>query len=379
MVLHVLLVDDDPEALELLEQSLPQQIAGREIRWDPCSSFDDAIERVKNRRYDIVASDIYRDRAKDGEPKTPATAQPRAGEIVLQIRGERFTPVLLFTDGVFPEDYVEGPFIKLADKTAGDTDIVTKLEQLIDTGVPELAHKLHDDLDRASGSYLWTFLEDNWVALQAAGLTEPAVLERLMRRRASTQFSRLDPEGSTAAELEVVEGAEFYLHPPISDDIRLGEIMRSGDDYRVVLTPHCHLVVQPGDKSPRADYVLTVRTVVARDLFATEPVRGGTRDKKLRDLGKRLRSPAGFGRPSGRYWFLPGFLSMEHRFADFLQLESIPYARLREDYKPFAVLDVPFAEALQSCFLRFYSAVGVPALTPARFEELLMDATQEEE
>ena len=289
-----------------------------------------------------------------------------------EIRGYRFSPILLFTDGVFPPEYKEGPFTRLADKSPGNDEIEEKLGELIATGVPDLASRLHDELDRSSGSYLWEFLERNWPSLSEAGLTQPAVLDRLVRRRAATQLGRLDPDVEGATELINVEGAEFYLHPPVSDEFRLGEvIVDSADHYRVVLTPHCHLTVQPGAAVPRADYVLTVRTTAARDLFADDPVTGNT-DAKLREaLRKRIQSPAAFGKPPGRYWFLPGFLMMPHLYVDLLQLERVEYERLKDDYTRFAVLDIPFAEALQSCFVRFYSAVGLPVLQPDRFRDLL--------
>jgi len=366
--LHVLLVDDDEESLDLLAESLPSEVAEHTITWEPCNDFDDAIRRVRERRYDVVVTDVYRDRT--SEAKTPVTGDPRAGDIVASIRGHRFSPILLFTDGTFPPEYEEGPFLKLADKSRGNDAIVQKLSELLGTGIPELARRLHDDLDRTSGSYVWGFLEDNWASLEEGGLTSLPVLERLLRRRAATQLGRIDPEGGS--ELQAVEGAEFYLHPPISDELRLGEIIvGDDDDYRVVLTPHCHLTVQQGAAAPRADFVLTLRTVDARALFADQPITGSTREKQLDDLRRRLQSPAGFGRPAGRYWFLPRLLGMKHRFADFLQLESLPYEAIQSGYRPFAVLDVPFAEALQSCFVRFYSAVGLPILQPERFEDLL--------
>lgn len=365
--LHILLVDDDQESLHLLMESLPSEVSGHTITWEGCNDFDEAIQRVRERRYDVVVTDVYRDRT--SEAKTPVTGDPRAGDIVTAIRGLRFSPVLLFTDGTFPAEYEEGPFLKLADKSRGNDAILEKLSELLDTGIPELARRLHDDLDRTSGSYVWGFLEDNWAALHEGGLTSLPVLERLLRRRAATQLGRLDPE--VGGELGAVEGAEFYLHPPISEELRLGEIVEGADDdYRVVLTPHCHLTIQPGAAAPRADFVLTVRTVDVRTLFADQPLTG-TRESRLKELRRRLQSPAGFGKPAGRYWFLPGILEMGHRFADFLQLESLPYERIRDDYRSIAVLDVPFAEALQSCFVRFYSAVGLPILQAERFEELL--------
>ena len=77
-------------------------------------------------------------------------------------------------------------------RVQGNEDIVGKMEELIATGIPEIARKLHDELDCAAGSYLWGFLEDNWGALQD-NLSAPDILERLVRRRASIQIGRLDP------------------------------------------------------------------------------------------------------------------------------------------------------------------------------------------
>lgn len=360
-VLNVLLVDDDPDSLRLMSETLPPTVESATIRWEACGSFDEALERISDRRYDIVVTDIYRNR-----PKNPVSGYPQGGGILESIHERRFCPVLLFTDGSFPPDCQEGPFVKLADKSAGDDAIVDKLGELIRTGVPELAHRLHDELDTAAGSYLWSFLNENWEELESCGLTQPEVLDRVLHRRAAVQLGRLD---SSAAEREGVEGAEFYLRPRITDELRLGQILRRDDGYRVVLTPHCHLVVQAGQSVPRAEFVLTVRTVPATSLFAQHPLRGSP-DQRVDNLRRRLQAPAQFGRPAGRYWFLPAFLSMPHLYVDLLQMESLPIDEVVEQWETFAVLDIPFAEALQSCFVRFYSAVGLPSLDPARFTDL---------
>jgi hypothetical protein len=134
---------------------------------------------------------------------------------------------------------------------------------------------------------------------------------------------------------------------------------------------YCHLTVQPGRELPRADFVLTARTVAAQELFSNDPIAGTTEQKKLKQLSGRFQSPADFGVPRGRYWFLPGFLDMPHLYADLMQVESIPTSIVGEEFSPFAVLDAPFAEALQSCFVRFYSAVGLPTVKPERFTDLL--------
>jgi hypothetical protein len=291
-------------------------------------------------------------------------------DVLKEIRDRRFCPVLLFTDGIFPTEHEEGPFLKYADKTPGNAQILEKLGELIRTGVPELAHRLHDELDKTSGSYLWQFLDSNWTELEAGGLTQTDVLDRLIHRRASVQLGRLDDAGEGIAERPHVEGAEFYLRPRIAPELRLGQILEHDGEYRVVLTPHCHLAIQPGQTNPRSDFVLTARTVGATALFEQVPLVGNSAAKRLDDIRRRIQSPTDFGQPRGRYWFLPGFLTMPHMYADFLQLESLPIQSALTDWESFAVLDVPFAEAFQSSFVRFYSAVGLPILDPSRFTDL---------
>ncbi len=374
-VLNVLLVEDDPESLELLTQTLPDTVEGATIHWEPCGSFEQAFKIIDDRRFDIVVADIYRDRK--GVAKEPVTGDPQGGGILAQIRERRFCPVLLFTSGVFPPDYTEGPFLKLADKSAGDSQIILKMGELIQTGVPRIAHQLHEELDSTAGSYLWKFLDEKWSDLESSGLTDPAVLDHLIHRRAGVQLGRLEESGDGLAERPSIEGAEFYLSPPITSEVRLGQIMRRRDEYRVVLTPHCYLVVQPGKEAPRANFILTVLTVPATTLFTKDPLPGGTQEARLRNMRRRLQSPARFGEPEGRYWLLPGFLSMPDLYADLLQLQSIPTEALLQEWEPVAVLDVPFAEALQSCFVRFYSAVGLPTLDPGRFMHMAESANGE--
>ena len=62
---------------------------------------------------------------------------------------------------------------------------------------------------------------------------------------------------------------------------------------------------------------------------------------------------------------------MPHLYVDLMQIESLDISAVTEEFRPFAVLDTPFAEALQSCFVRFYSAVGLPTLKTERFRDLL--------
>ena len=174
-------------------------------------------------------------------------------------------------------------------------------------------------LDLTSGS----FWRETGAILRLGGLTQPAVLDRLLHRRASVQLGRLEEADGGLAERPTIEGAEFYLSPRITTELRLGQIMKRKNEYRVVLTPHCYLAVQPGQSAPRADFILTVAAVPATAVFDSLPFTGND-VAKMKELRRRIQSPARFGQPEGRYWFLPGFLTMPDLYADLLQLQSLP-------------------------------------------------------
>jgi CheY-like chemotaxis protein len=371
--LEVLLIEDDEETLRQFCESLPASIEGHPVYWDPCRAFPEALARMARRRYDLVVTDIYLDSPTGPKDLHPENA--KALDIISAIRGVRFCPVVTFSSGSKPEGLREGPFVRFVDKAAGNQNLVRMIAEVLRTGVPEIARRLHDDLDQAAGFYLWGFLENVWEKPESQQLKASDVLERLVRRRASVAIGRLDPTADYKAEVAQVKGVEFYLCPPISGaEFRCGEIIRdrtSRKIYSVILTPHCHLARQAGQEAPRADWVLMCATVPVQDVFARDPVATKKEEKKLAELGRRLQSPARVGSPEGRYWFLPGFLEMPDLYCDLLQIRSEPIPELERNFERFAALDSPYAEGLQSCFTRLYSAVGLPKLDLDDFKHLL--------
>ena len=369
-------MDDEPEVLKQLVETLPTQLDGFDLVWDPCGTFEEGLARLESRRYDVVVTDMAF-RTKPGAPP-----DLRGMKTIEQIRGKRFCPIVAYSSRTKPEGLFEGVFLRFADKARGNDDIIAKLREVLASGVPAIARRLHDELDGVGGHYLWEFLTKRWNDLKQIGSTTPEALERLLRRRAAIQIARLE-EGS---EIDDVGASEFYIHPKISgEELRLGEILkRKGSaQYRVVLTPHCHLKLQAGDKEPRAEFVLTVRTTTAQDEIskAWDKKKGQFNLKKPEGVEEAARrfigSPPDLGIPKGRLWFLPRFLEMPDLYCDFMQVESLPLAAIKEDYEPFAVLDTPFAEALQARFAEFYSAVGTANLRPKEFLHLIPESEAE--
>ncbi len=376
--LQVLLVEDEPEDLTQYERDFPSVFSSCQVEADihPCVSFEDAFERTSNPlyRYDLIISDTYKGEIQNRDAQVM--------QMVNDYRGTRFCPMVVYSSGVQPPELEETAFVIWADK-GKPRDIERAIKQLIETNIPQLARKLHDELERSAGSYLWEFLEKKWDYLTSTEKVDAIVLERLIRRRAALQIGRLNPDAEMPVELDFIEGMEFYLYPPTSKDKRLGSIIKNKSDesFRVILTPHCHLTVQQNETYPRADYVLTIKAFSAIDIIdKAHTNHDGTKrnpwsGKKNDKLRRRIQSPAdAMGKPSGRYWFMPSFLDIiPDMYCDYLQLDSILYTDLDQEFDHIATIDTPFAEALQSCFTRFYSAVGIPSLEAKKFRHLVRE------
>ena len=344
-----------------------------EVDIHPCGDFDEAFVLTANPlyRYDLIISDTYRG--------SFANRDAQVLKMIRNYRDTRFCPLVVYSSGPKPADLTETAFVIWADKGKSQ-DIERAIKQVLSTNIPQLARKLQEELDRSAGSYLWGFLERNWEYLKKHSSVD--VLERLIRRRASMQIGRLAPDGE---EVQKIEGLEFYLYPPISRDFRLGDVIKTKTDGNifVLLTPHCHLTIQPKEDTPRADYVLAVKTfnfdeIIKKtstiDSIFKNPWKGSPEEVKEK-LRKRTQSPAQLGQPNGRYWFLPSFLEIPEMYCDFLQVVSIEYNCLTNDYTRIATLDTPFAEALQSCFTCFYSSIGFSNLNYEKYSYLIERTT----
>lgn len=368
--LQVLLVEDETEDLRAYERDFPKVFQNKNVEVDihTCADFDEANELVSSpsRRFDLVVSDTYK-----GDHKNLDAAVLKMVEKHRQSR--RFCPLVVYSSATKPAELKEGPFVVWADK-GKDADIERAIESVLDTDIPQLARSMHDELDGTAGEYLWGFLEDNWNELQAL---DGSVLERLIRRRASVQFANLAYDGDSIQAIGEVEGLEFYIYPAIPQNgYCLGDLIRNKREHQemgLILTPHCHVAVQPGQDSPRADHVLVARMRPFQEVLAEE--RGqlwkDDEEKRLDQLRRRTQSPAQIGNPRGRYFFLPGFMDIPDCYCDLMRLTSIQIDVLDKGYTRVATLVSPFAEAIQASLTRFYGAVGVPSIYQESIKRLI--------
>lgn len=372
MELNVLLVEDTLDDLRQIERDLPKIFSefGLAASIDSKDKFEEAYEAIKNphTRYDLIVSDTYRGRTGNRDAAVLATIE--------EYKKGKFCPIVVYSSGTRPEAIVPSAFVRWADKSIGG-DIERAVKEVLKVGIPQMAKNLHDELDKAAGNYLWGFLDKEWGTL-SADTTNKEQLERIIRRRAALSISDLMPGSDKHVQVPSRYGLEYYIYPSLEHEyFSLGDIIKNNandSDIRVILTPHCYLFKQPGTEKPRADYVLTAKTLPAANVLGEklENAKKMEQSKQVKKLEVWARSPAQTGgNPEGRHWYLPKFLKIPHLFVDFLQIESVEYGVLKEQYGRMATLAPPYAEALQTCFSGFYASVGIPVIEPESIKDLL--------
>ena len=371
MELHILLVEDNDEERDQFVRDLPGVFAAKGItaRIDSKSTFEEGIASANDAivRYDLVISDTYK-----------GPLQIRNAEVLKLVdsykRG-KFCPLIVISNGDKPPTLTSTAFVRWVSKTNPE-DLTNAINEVLDLGIPQLARELHEQIDSSAGNFLWNFVEKNWDKLASSVTADPTLLNRLIRRRASLMISDLIP--SEYAAVPHRYGLEYYIYPALEHGyFSLGDILRSkarSNELRVVMTPHCYLFKQAGQTQPRANFVLTIRTVLANDLIGEklENAKETLPENKRKKLKNWTNSPAKeVGKPDGRYWYLPSFLQIPHCFCDFLRLESVEYTDLVAGYESIATLVPPYAEAMQACFLNFYSAVGISNIDPVTAVDMI--------
>ena len=370
--IQILFVEDDIEDRQSIGEQLRQLFTDLDIAATviECGDFDTAkaFSRDPSRHFDLIVSDTYKGPTGNRDAEVL--------ELIAEYKKDKFTPLIVISSGVKPPELSEGPFLMWAGKVRVG-EIEEAVKTMMATGIPQLSRKLHTQLNYGAGNFLWTFLEGNWLHFKDPAAS--VIVERLIRRRAAILLADLVQGEQGSIPLDAIAGLEYYVYPPLhSSRLQLGSILRHRESglIRVVLTPHCHLAVQPNQTKPRAEKVLTVRVVSAKDVIGVEKlekVRGLPEpSKRARKLLSWATPPSkDIGQPEGRYWFLPEFLQIPHSYCDFMDIETVPFEKLSSDYEHLATLSPPFAESLQSHFVGYYGSVGIMSLNPDSIATLL--------
>lgn len=162
-----------------------------------------------------------------------------------------------------------------------------------------------------------------------------------------------------------LSGWEQYLYPPVSDSIRLGDVLLRTDgdknlpsSYRVVLTPSCDLEAAEGRK-PKVANVLVAKCGGMSDALDRLQIGRPDSEEKRKDLQRLLSQ--GHSVATLFYPSLPG--RFPHLAVDLRDLELIPFGRIGiegSEHERVASVDSPFRELVAWAYMHTACRPGLP-------------------
>ena len=358
-----LLVDDDFDSVESLID-LMKENPRNEVIYE--KDFRKATEKIKSDRPDVIVLDRIEGELTDHIDK--------GSEVLSFISKEywkkHFCPVIVYSAMAEvieneEDEYKEHPFIHYVNKGFGSDDkVMKKLAEIephigILGEVEEYVYETFSSVMTEVAPYVFEEYTD------AAERID--VMKRAARRRLAAKMDELSSGSYKLAPWEQ------YIFPPISEEIRLGNILMKKSDtsdgldpnaFQLVLTPSCDLETGGGERERKVKKVLvsqccSVQEVLQKALALINIIE----DKETTKKEKKKKKMEAFLNAGYSNGIIP-LPKLEGRIptmaADLRRLELIPENDIEKNYKIIASLDSPFREMVSWAYMQIAGRPGLP-------------------
>lgn len=354
--MKILLVEDDPKFIRILRKTIEKEKLSEEQPLE--AGFDEAEEKIKAERPDAVVLDIY-----DGSPAKGIDEGSKSLDFVWR---EHFCPVIVHSAN--PEkvkkDYDEHPLIRyVAKRKDSEEEVAEKLREIRRyvkslRDVREYVQETFSSVMKEVAPYVFRIYYREEDAERRA-----TAIKQAARRRLAARMDEL-----SGAE-EKLAPWEQYIFPPISGEIRTGDILRKQSEtaenptaFRLVLTPSCDLERREGKRKVE-NVLVSLCCPLSKGMRRAVNVDKAATDKEKRKILSFLSS----GHSNGIIPLpkLTGFIpSMA---ADLKRLELVPADGIANsdcpeetEYVRVASLDSPFREMVSWAYLQVAGRPGLP-------------------
>ena len=348
MEIKILMIDDDEAICKQIKELFDDQIINNnKIKLDYLHNFEEGINLLKEKDYDLIILDLYK-----GRPSEQNTDRP--GEQILEhIKKSAFIPVIFFSGLVNPIQHLKSEVIRIVRKSDGNEVLKKEIESVFESKLPLIRKKFNNYVTETMRSYFWDFVHPNWSSLKE--VNDEVSLGYLLIRRLANSLSK-DQIGKLLGDPKIkVDKSypmEFYIYPPMCSEYETGDILKKDDSFFVLLTPSCDLVNRNG--RIKAQNTMLVKTTHLEDTEEYKTFKQNNNNENKKSLMKLIES-----RKSDRYFFLPKTTFITNSILDFQDIIVIPTSELNR-YTKIAKVDSPFAESMLSNFIRYYNRVGFP-------------------
>lgn len=348
--LRLLFIDDETSAIEDAVQELKSSVTNVNVCIE--QDFSAVPDLMENFKPDIVVIDLV-----EQGPNADLDA-PVGLEHVNLIWDKRFVPLIVYSGRLeHLNDEVKGhPLVEVVSKGSGSelrvAEKVLRMQPIV-CSLDETRGKVESELSIVLKDVAPIVFE----SLELINGDALHMFERACIRRLAAMAD--EPAAAWGRQA----AWEQYVFPPLSGDIRLGDVLQvadasvlAPDKFRVVLTPSCDLVNGVGGNAKVGS------VLVARCCSNAEGLRrSGIMGARANTVKSRMLTQ-GFLASIVPVPALPDMIPS--MMADLTDLELIPICEVRREgngiYRIVASMDSPFRELVSWAYLQSAGRPGLP-------------------
>lgn len=345
--IKVLIVEDDENQQKLYDKAIrefnskhPQE----KIHPDFKKTLQESMESLGVAPYDAAIIDLKL--RGDSE-------QAEGNEIIRKIKESQRYPVIVVSGFIeeLDEDLKEKTDVfKIIKRTECDTSsILTIISEWYSSGITRFDEVL-TSVNRTLHEIFWTDIAKNWNTWKEEAV-DIENLEKIIKRYLTSILVGRLRLSADAAGFEKMHPAEVYFIPPVKQDYFTGDILRRDEEYYLILSPACDMVIR-GENSRKAEIILTCRLIPLNKKEEFTSFVSSTNRDRVKNIIENKKS---------RYHFLPPYGELSGFVIDFQDVNQISVSELISYSREAEVTDF-FLSNIIARFSAYYSRQGQPEL-----------------
>lgn len=359
---RVLVVDDEQDLADEIVTFIDKIDAEYEIKATPCYIFEEALNLLEERRFDLIMLDVRL----DGDS---FERDDEAGvKILEEIKTRQFIPVIFYTAIPRQVEHLDNiPMIQVLTKEASfrNSGITEAIMTVIDSIFPKINRSLSSLIDEVQRNYLWESadyypLSDSDSALSLFYTVARRLAISLSENNIGVFASRAVGIDENDNQFdEKVPAERYYIRPPIENTPTMAGDIHSTDEneFVIVLTPSCDFAQNKAEKA----LIAGCKNIEKFKDFAAWRDADEISNKKKGNLERLLKGRPTKPSQTDRFFYLPSAFDLPHLLVDFQDLYTVEVKEL-ENWKREASLDSPYSEAVVAQFTRYFGRLGTPDL-----------------